>query len=35
MEADQESFDDKVSIFVILNVREMFQCLPFRRSVLL
>ena len=35
MEAGQESSNDKVSIFVILNVREVFEYLPFRRSVLL
>ena len=33
MKAGQESSYDKVSIFVILNVREVFECLPFHRSV--
>ena len=31
MEADQESSDGKVSIFVVLNVKEVSQCLPFSK----
>ena len=32
---EQLSSDGKVSIFVVPNDREVFECLPFRKSVLL
>ena len=32
---EQLSSDGKISIFVVPNVREVVECLPFRRLVLL